>query len=273
MLPLAGIVRGISEYTAPTWFYRATRGYHIYTASWHFFSAVNGLQMLVFCASGAHVCLYAARRFSKTIIFDAFPFENGRANITISGMTHSKQTLRQEARRKRAGQAPNAAAFNTARDLFFNYLDPKPPAIIAGYWPTGSEFDVTPILEEVLQRGLTCALPVIPENGRILQFAKWTKDTSLTEGQHGVFYPQGTELLIPDIVIVPLLAFDHNGGRLGQGGGYYDATLADLRAKRDILAIGLAYAVQACLSDLPAEPHDQRLDMVITPAEVFDFRK
>ncbi len=188
-------------------------------------------------------------------------------------MTNSKQTLRQEARRKRTEQGHDPSLFTTARDLFFAHVNPVSPTIIAGYWPSGSEFDVTPLMEEALQRGFRCCLPVITEEGRVLSFRKWTKETKLAEGPHGVFYPESGELLVPDIVIVPLLAFDQTGTRLGQGGGYYDATLADLRAKKEILAIGLAYEAQACLSDLPLEAHDQRLNMAVTPERIYDFRK
>lgn len=188
-------------------------------------------------------------------------------------MTYSKETLRRGARRKRVKQERAPSLFTDVRDLFFAHVNPAPPAIIAGYWPSGSEFDVTPLVEETLRRGFRCCLPVIPDEGRILNFREWTKETKLAQGLHGVFYPESGELLVPDIVIVPLLAFDQTGTRLGQGGGYYDATLADLRAKKDILAIGLAYEAQACLSDLPFEAHDQRLDMVVTPERVYDFRK
>ena len=82
---------------------------------------------------------------------------------------------------------------------------------------------------------------------------------------------EGTQWLEPDVVIVPLLAFDRRGYRLGQGGGYYDATLADLRAKKNIIAVGLAYAQQACLFNLPVEEHDQKLDWVVTPQGAQEF--
>lgn len=188
-------------------------------------------------------------------------------------MANSKETLRHDARRKRAAQGANPSLFTAACDLFFAHVNPISSAIIAGYWPSGSEFDVTPLMEEALHRGVLCCMPVIPEEGRVLNFREWTRDTKLREGLHGVFYPESGELLVPDIVIVPLLAFDQTGTRLGQGGGYYDATLADLRAKKEMLAIGLAYEEQACLFDLPFEGHDQRLDMAVTPERVYDFRK
>ena len=81
------------------------------------------------------------------------------------------------------------------------------------------------------------------------------------------------DALLPDILLIPFLSFDRYGYRLGQGGGYYDATLAHLREEKDILAIGMGYAQQAVLFKLPAEDHDQKMDMVITPQNVHDFRK
>jgi 5-formyltetrahydrofolate cyclo-ligase len=108
-----------------------------------------------------------------------------------------------------------------------------------------------------------------------LGFAFWKDDMELKRGgEHDVLEPvvnDSTRWLDPDIVIVPLLAFDRRGYRLGQGGGHYDATLEKLRAKKKIIAVGLAYAQQACLFNLPVEDHDQKLDWVITPQGAHSF--
>lgn len=188
-------------------------------------------------------------------------------------MNLTKNALRHEARQKRGQENVPRGTFEAAKTLFFSQIPLKGSEIIAGYWPSGNEFDVTPILEEALKHGHQCVLPVINDNeNRILQFREWHKNVALVEGVHGIFYSEKGKLLLPDIVIVPLLAFDKQGNRLGQGGGYYDATLSDLRAQKDILAVGLAYASQACLSGLPCEAHDQKLDMVVTEKQVLDFR-
>ena len=84
--------------------------------------------------------------------------------------------------------------------------------------------------------------------------------------------PQSNEAVEPDILIVPMLAFDRKGIRLGQGGGYYDATLETLRNKKTIQAIGVAYASQAVLFTLPAEAHDQKMDYILTPQGITDYR-
>lgn len=187
-------------------------------------------------------------------------------------MTASKVSLRHEARQKRSQQDVSQGTYEAARDLFFSQLPLKNGQIIAGYWPQGKEFDVVPLMKMALEQGHRCILPVIQKESRVLQFREWNKNSELKEGPHGIYYPEEGELLVPDIVIVPLLAFDEQGNRLGQGGGYYDATLAALRSEKEIIAVGLAYGSQACLSVLPCEDHDQKLDMVITEKDVFDFR-
>ncbi len=190
-------------------------------------------------------------------------------------MTDSgKSALRVEARRHRArmdirGEDPQEAA-----DHFFNAIPLTGKEVIAGYWPAGSEFDVRPILERLVEQGYLCALPVVKRGSHVLGFAAWRDDMEMKRGEYDVLEPvihEGTQWLEPDIIIVPLLAFDRRGYRLGQGGGYYDATLADLRAKKKIVAVGLAYAQQACLFNLPVEDHDQRLDWVVTPQGAQSF--
>ncbi len=185
-----------------------------------------------------------------------------------------KTALRVEARRHRArmdirGEDPLKAA-----DYFFQSIPLKEKQVIAGYWPAGSEFDVRPLLERLTEHGYRCALPVVKKDSLVLGFAGWRDDMEMKRGEYDVLEPvvhEGTQWLEPDVVIVPLLAFDRRGYRLGQGGGYYDATLADLRAKKNIIAVGLAYAQQACLFNLPVEEHDQKLDWVVTPQGAQEF--
>jgi len=82
---------------------------------------------------------------------------------------------------------------------------------------------------------------------------------------------EAAEYITPEILIVPLLAFDRKGNRLGYGGGYYDATLEHLRKDGNVIAAGFAYSQQAVLFNLPSEAHDQKLDWVITPQKIYDF--
>lgn len=180
-------------------------------------------------------------------------------------MSDTKETLRIEARKHRARLDPAVETPEAAAELFFQSIKPQPGQVVAAYWPKGREFDPSPIIERLLADGITCALPVCRPDSLELGFARWNETIELKEGAFGIMEPAVHDWVEPDIVIVPLLAFDRQGYRLGQGGGYYDATLAALRAKKDIVAVGVAYAQQAVLLKLPSEPHDQKLDWVITP--------
>lgn len=187
-------------------------------------------------------------------------------------MSDSKKHMREEARRHRARIDPASEDIEAAADLFFEKIPLKGNEIVSGYWPMGREFDPAPILLKLLKRGHKCCLPIVCKDTRVLQFGLWEEEGSaLKKSAYGIYEPVGADLLVPDILLVPLLAFDRQGNRLGQGGGYYDATLAALRAKKEILAIGVAYAQQACLFNLPTEEHDQRLDWIITPQEAHRF--
>lgn len=180
-------------------------------------------------------------------------------------MTQDKDVLRVEARRVRArahGESATAGA-DAACDLFFDALAPGAGQVVAGYCPAGTEIDALTVLER--HAGPT-ALPVMETGTRVLRFAPWRWGEALSPGPHGILAPESSDSVRPDIVLVPLLAFDRRGGRLGQGGGYYDATLATLReAGAPVTAVGLAYGEQACLFPLPRAAHDQALDWVITP--------
>lgn len=180
-------------------------------------------------------------------------------------MTDPKAVLRDQARKHRSLTDTRHEEIEAATPLFFDTLKPAADAVIAAYWPKGREFDPTHILETALKNGHRCALPKIEKDTKVLSFIEWTHETELTKGPHGILEPQSGEVLEPDIFIVPMLAFDRKGHRLGQGGGYYDATLAHFRAKKDVTAVGIAYASQAVLFNLPTEDHDQQMDRILTP--------
>jgi 5-formyltetrahydrofolate cyclo-ligase len=190
-------------------------------------------------------------------------------------MTNPKEILRTEALRHRARFDPRSESAEAATDHFLLSVKPTSQQIIAAYWPLNGEFDTRPMLDDLLQRGFTCALPVMQKDSRVLKFALWNDKLPLKASQFGVMEPVMNNLIEwtdPDIVIVPMLAFDRRGYRLGHGYGYYDATLTDLRTRKKILAVGVAYGQQACLFNLPVEPHDQKMDLIITPGGAQDFR-
>jgi 5-formyltetrahydrofolate cyclo-ligase len=142
-------------------------------------------------------------------------------------------------------------------------LPPPPGAIVSGFWPMGPEIDIRPLLHALHERGHAIALPVTPKRGNPLLFRRWRPGDELACGPLGTRQPgPDAETLTPSYLLVPLLAFDRAGRRLGYGGGYYDRTLAALPGAT---AVGCAYAAQE-LDEVPAGPEDARLDAIATEA-------
>ena len=139
-----------------------------------------------------------------------------------------------------------------------------PQAVVSGYIAFREEADPGLLLAALAKRGHPVALPVLVGRGKALAFRRWHPGMALVAHSFGMLEPPETAAsLVPDILLVPLLAFDARGHRLGYGGGYYDRTLQALRAEKTIEAIGLAYAGQE-VALLPAGAHDERLDAVLT---------
>ncbi len=133
---------------------------------------------------------------------------------------------------------------------------------VAGYMAMRTEIDPSAAMEEAAAHG-PVGVPVIIGAGEPLKFRQWTPDSVMVPGAFGAAIPETGDWITPEIVIVPLVAFDKAGGRLGYGGGFYDRTLEQLRAKQPTLAIGFAYADQEA-DDLPLEATDQPLDLIVT---------
>ena len=133
---------------------------------------------------------------------------------------------------------------------------------LAGYMPINTEIDPRPAMEEAAAHG-PVGVPVIVRAGQPLKFRSWEPDCALVKGEFGAMIPEAGDWMTPQIVIVPLVAFDRRGGRLGYGGGFYDRTLEKLRAAQPTMAIGFAYTAQED-EDLPLEPTDQPLDLIVT---------
>ena len=175
--------------------------------------------------------------------------------------TDLRRTLRALRRRLATEYAGAAAAARLPLDRFADINR------VAGYLPLGSEIDARPLMQRLAGAGAALALPVVVAPDAPLEFRHWDLAAALEPDALGVPAPPRSAALVhPDLVIVPLLAFDRAGGRLGQGGGFYDRTLAALRRVRPVFALGLAYAGQEA-PEVPAEPHDQRLDAILTETE------
>lgn len=137
---------------------------------------------------------------------------------------------------------------------------------VSGYMAMRTEIDPTPAMAEAAAHG-PVGVPVIIAKGQPLQFALWEPDCAMVEGSFKAQVPADLVWMVPHILIVPLVAFDRRGGRLGYGGGYYDRTLQGLRAQGPVMAIGFAFAGQQD-DQLPLEPTDQPLDLIVTESGI-----
>lgn len=142
------------------------------------------------------------------------------------------------------------------------------PRVSAAYLPLPEEASTALLLEALAERNFSMVLPITPQKGEPLVFRAWRPGDLTEQGKMGILEPLPTAAeLVPDLLFVPLAAFDRAGNRLGYGGGYYDRTLAKLRESHKIFAIGIGYACQE-IEEVPVEAHDQQLDFVLTEAEL-----
>jgi 5-formyltetrahydrofolate cyclo-ligase len=147
----------------------------------------------------------------------------------------------------------------------------KPPTIVSGFWPMAEELDIRPLMIELSNQGCQLALPVVVAKKQPLVFRAWQPGDSLEAGVFGTLHPSPTcEVVEPDALIVPLLACDEEGWRLGYGGGFYDRTLERLRARKTITAVGVCFDDQI-VPDVPHGPDDQRLDWLLTDKRACAF--
>jgi 5-formyltetrahydrofolate cyclo-ligase len=191
----------------------------------------------------------------------------------MSTSSSAKNDLRAAALARRGAlsvEARAGAAQAVAERAF--PVEVRSDAIVSGYWPIRDEIDPMPLMRQLSAKGAQLALPVIIGRDQPLIFRAWTTDAQLLRGQLGIMEPSPrSDVVEPDIVLVPLAAFDRAGHRIGYGAGHYDRTLEQLRASKPVVAIGLAFAVQE-IETIPALPHDVRLDYVLTEHRTVDFR-
>jgi 5-formyltetrahydrofolate cyclo-ligase len=193
-----------------------------------------------------------------------------------------KQRLRAAARKLRATAQADDAGGSCAEQMaahflaaFSSVMGAGGHQVVAGYWPLGSELDVRPLMIRLAAAGFDLALPVTRTGDLPLEFRRWQLGDALELGAHGISQPLVTAPVVtPTLLLVPLLAFDADGWRLGYGAGYYDRTLADMRRRlleTPPLAVGVAYAAQE-IASLPHHAGDQRLDGVVTERAARRFR-
>jgi 5-formyltetrahydrofolate cyclo-ligase len=144
--------------------------------------------------------------------------------------------------------------------------------IVSGFMPMKSEINPLPLLRRLEEMGARIALPVVAGRGKPLVMRQWQFGEPLAAGVWGIREPKPDAPAVdPDILLVPLLAFDRAGYRVGYGGGYYDMTIGALRAKKNVTAIGIAFAAQE-VAKVPKTERDAPLDLVLTEREVIDLR-
>ena len=197
------------------------------------------------------------------------------------------ETAEWKQRERRAAAERRAQAFaalpNAGHDLatrFHESVHLPRGAVVSGYWPLDGELDIRPLLHQIHEQGHPIGLPVVRGKGQPLLFRRWSPGMALVECSFRVLTPpEGAPEIVPDVLLVPLLAFDREGFRLGYGGGFYDRTLEKRRheahsggahsghpvPRGPILAIGMAFAAQET-ECLPRGPFDQRLDWIVTEA-------
>jgi 5-formyltetrahydrofolate cyclo-ligase len=192
---------------------------------------------------------------------------------TVESLSDKKAELRREAMARRDALPPEArqaAAEAIAARKF--PLAIAPGVIVSGFMPLKSEINPLPLMRKLAGQGARLALPVVAGRGKPLMMREWVFGEPLVAGVWGIREPQPEAAVVdPDILLVPLLAFDRAGHRIGYGAGYYDLTLAQLRARKLVIAAGLAFAIQE-IAAIPATPRDARLDLVLTEREVIDLR-
>ena len=167
------------------------------------------------------------------------------------------------AKRARAAEAIAARAFP---------LSIEPGQIVSGFSPLKTEINPIPLMRRLADAGAQLALPVVAGKGKPLIMRAWRFGEPLDSGVWGIREPKaGAPEVAPDILLVPLLAFDRQGHRTGYGAGYYDMTIGKLRAIKPVIAVGIAFAAQE-IASVPVTPRDARLDLVLTEREIIDLR-
>jgi 5-formyltetrahydrofolate cyclo-ligase len=191
--------------------------------------------------------------------------------VTLVSLT--KEEIRSEAITRRDALPPDvrqAAAETIAARTF--PLSVSQGMIVSGFMPLKSEINPLPLMQKLAGQGARLALPVVAGRGKPLIMRAWQFGAPLDRGQWGIREPKAdAPEAEPDILLVPLLAFDRHGHRIGYGAGYYDMTIAKFRASKSVTAVGIAFAAQE-IAAVPATPRDARLDLVLTEREIIDLR-
>jgi 5-formyltetrahydrofolate cyclo-ligase len=196
-----------------------------------------------------------------------FVMEKSDTDLQIKAQLRREALTRRDAvpaeMRKSAAEAIAARAFPIAV---------APGMVVSGFMPLKSEISPLPLMRKLVDAGARLALPLVAGRGKPLIMRSWQWGEPVVPGVWGIREPgPGAPEVQPDILLVPLLAFDRSGHRIGYGAGYYDLTIAQLRASKPIAAIGIAFAAQE-VETVPRTAFDAQLDLVLTENETIDLR-
>jgi 5-formyltetrahydrofolate cyclo-ligase len=187
----------------------------------------------------------------------------------------AKRRLRADAMERReawASPEERARASLAARDRLLEAVPLPAGCAVSAFWPLGAEIDTRPLLYALHERGHTIGLPVVVARGQPLVFRRWRPEEALVQASFGVMVPPAAApAVVPEVAVTPLLAFDGRGYRVGYGGGFYDRTLALLRAGPGVLAVGYAFAIQE-VEAVPRAHYDEPLDWLVTDRFAWKLR-
>ncbi len=182
----------------------------------------------------------------------------------------SRDRLRRECIAARLAMPAAQRAAHEARIhvLLMEWFAPQPAASVGFCWPIRAEVDCRPLILCLLAAGWQAAMPVVVDRAAPMRFCAWAPEVPMTQGRHGIPVPQSSEVPVPSVLLLPLVAYDASGYRLGYGGGYFDRTLAHCEVRP--VTLGIGYASSLVESIHPAA-HDIPLDLVVTEAGLKRF--
>ena len=192
---------------------------------------------------------------------------------TTSDIEDPKAALRRDVVARR--DALPAVTRTATAEILATRPFPLPVAagmVVSAFMPLKNELDPLPLMRKLADEGVRFVLPVVIGRGKPLVMREWAFGEPLVQGGWGIREPASTAATAdPDILLVPMVAFDRTGHRIGYGAGYFDMTITQLRARKQVVAVGLAFAAQE-IPAVPATPRDARLDLVLTEREIIDLR-
>ena len=187
-------------------------------------------------------------------------------------MTDTPEIAQQKKLARKAAEAARAMAHASLKDTAalnlartgLDFAGPLPGRAVSAFIPFGDEIDTRPLLAKLAAEGFTTCVPVVVKPATPLEFRAWVPGEETVPGRWNIPVPPETAKVVePDVLLVPLLAFDRRGYRLGYGGGFFDRTIERLRGLKPVVAIGVAYSAQAVDEVIRGE-HDQKLDWILT---------